>query len=104
MTRRDQENKLRILREYINEDLLDCYNLLRNRVKDKSTVKADDFYMNYLITRHKNFINKTNIGGRTKYHTLNLLIHYLNTQNPSIAMHTLTNSLNNRNLFNPINK
>ena len=104
MTSRYQERKLRSLREYINEDLLDCYNLLRNRVKDKSDNKSKKLYIIYLIKRHKKFINKTNLYGKNKYHTLSFLVHYLNTKNPSIAMHTLTNSLNNRNLFNHINK
>jgi hypothetical protein len=104
MTSRNQEHKLRGLREYINEDLLDCYNLLRNKIKDKSDINSKKLYIKCLIKRHKKVINKTNIYGKNKYHTLSFLVHYLNTQDSSIAMHTLTNSLNNRNLFNHINK
>ena len=98
MTNRDRENKLRITREDINDNLLECYNLICTTIRNKN--KPEKKTIQFLIKKHKKFINKTNIGGRAKYNTLDLLIHYFNTSDPVLAIYTLTNSLNNRKIFN----
>jgi len=75
--------------ELLNRDLFDCY----NRILKKEPIST-------LIRSHSNFINKLQLSGHNKNHkTLAILIHYKNTKNKAIALSTLTNSLNNRNIF-----
>lgn len=100
MTSRIKANNLLNIREDINHDLLDCYNLILSYTKNKTNVKPSTENINFIIKKHKKFIDMTNIQGKSKYNTLNLLIHYSNTYDPSLAMSTLTNSLNNRKIFN----
>lgn len=83
---------LKLDKESINEDLLECYNLL-----NKKNLTIED--IDCIIRRHRRFINSTSIYGKNKYSTLNLLIHFRNTEDKSLAMGTLTSSLNKKGIF-----
>ena len=91
-TRRSQEDEYvrKIKVDEINIDLLNCYNKL---------LKGEN--INLLIRDHTKLITKMEFIGKNKnkYKSLNILQHYKNTKNKSLAIMVLANTLNNQSLF-----
>jgi hypothetical protein len=81
-------NKLK--RDYIKENLIESY---------KRLVKGEN--INLIIRQHKKLINQMELNGKNKnkYKTINLLTHYKNTSDKTLALITLTNALNNKGLL-----
>ena len=76
-------------RELIEQDLLHCYHLI---LKETAVTP--------LIRAHIKLINRLElIGHNKKRPTVDLLIHYKNTNNKVLALSVLTNSLNKKGLF-----
>jgi len=84
-------------RELVRDHLLESYYLIEKLNKLNKDNK--DINIDFVINTHKKFIIKSKIAGKNKNKTLLLLQQYQKTNNKSMAMMVLTNSLNNAGCF-----
>ncbi len=75
-------------KEIINRNLLDCYNRLLEKQDPASVIRS-----------HRACINNMNIQGKNKYNTVRFLEQYKNTDDKTLALSVLTNTLSNRCIF-----
>ena len=88
-----KEHYEKVRREKIKENLLDCLKDINDKIN-----------INTVIKKHKKYIETQNLLGKSKYKTLELLIHYKNTNNKQIAINNLICAMVNLKLFRLIDE